>query len=84
MSNALSERNPDQRQALQKQCAYYRDLNTVSFADDLSRAANEPFTWALMFVPVAALWIIGGIVIGTLRWIGRGFGKTQKTPAPSV
>jgi hypothetical protein len=36
---------------------------------------------ALLLVPLAAFWIIGGIVTGTLRWIGRGF---QKTPSANT
>lgn len=29
--------------------------------------------WALTLIPIVLLWGIGGIVIGTLRWIRRGF-----------
>jgi hypothetical protein len=29
--------------------------------------------WAMMLVPLAAFWIIGGIIFATVRWIRRGF-----------
>jgi hypothetical protein len=54
-----------------------------SFADLYSRRGDAEVLWALTLIPIAILWIVGGIVIGTLRWIGRGFGKSQKTPAPT-
>jgi hypothetical protein len=28
--------------------------------------------WASMLIPVAVFWIIGGIVLATIRWISRG------------
>jgi hypothetical protein len=31
-----------------------------------------PF-WLLMLLPVAMLWLVGGIVVGTIRWVWRGF-----------
>jgi hypothetical protein len=49
------------------------NVANVSFGDDLSRAANDPWIWFILLAPIAALWIVGGIVIGTLRWIGGGF-----------
>ena len=29
--------------------------------------------WIAMFVPLALFWVIGGVVIATVRWIFRGF-----------
>jgi hypothetical protein len=68
-SNALSEKNPSQRQAHEQSCDRMHNTASVSFGDDLSRAANDPWIWFILFAPIAALWI----VVGTLRWIGRGF-----------
>ena len=32
--------------------------------------------WAALLVPIVLLWIIGGIVFGTVRWISRSFNET--------
>jgi hypothetical protein len=29
--------------------------------------------WAALLLPIALLWIIGGIVLGTVRWLARSF-----------
>jgi hypothetical protein len=29
--------------------------------------------WAFILVPIAGLWIVGGIVFAAIRWISRGF-----------
>jgi hypothetical protein len=73
LSNAASEKNPSQRQAHEQYCDRMHNVANVSFGDDLSRAANDPWIWFILLAPIAALWIVGGIVIGTLRWIGGGF-----------
>jgi len=33
--------------------------------------------WAALLLPIALLWIIGGIVFGTVRWLARSF-RTRK------
>jgi hypothetical protein len=33
--------------------------------------------WAVLLLPIALLWIIGGIVLGTVRWLARSF-RTRK------
>jgi hypothetical protein len=35
-------------------------------------------SWGIILVPIAIFWIIGGIVLATLRWIGRGFVRSGK------
>lgn len=72
-SKAILEKNPSQRQADEQYCDRMHNVETVSFGDDLSHAANDPASWLILLAPIAALWIVGGIVIGTLRWIGGGF-----------
>ena len=29
--------------------------------------------WTLLLLPIALVWLIGGIVFGTVRWVRRGF-----------
>jgi hypothetical protein len=29
--------------------------------------------WVVLLLPIALLWIIGGIVLGTVRWLVRSF-----------
>ena len=54
-------------------CDRMHNVETVSFSDDLSHAAGDPTIWLILLAPIVALWIGGGIAIGTLRWIGGGF-----------
>jgi hypothetical protein len=75
--DALSEKNPSERQGHENYCAHMRDISTVSFSDDVSRSMNDPWTWIMLLAPIASLWIVGSIVIGTLRWISRGFRKSS-------
>jgi hypothetical protein len=37
------------------------------------------FTWIMWLGPIALLWIVGGTVIGTTRWVMRGFTRRSDT-----
>ena len=39
----------------------------------LSQDKESWVIWIAMFVPLALFWVIGGVVIATVRWIFRGF-----------
>jgi hypothetical protein len=43
----------------------------------LSRMSNLPPFVVTMLVPIALLWIIGGIVIGPVRWVARRFTRRK-------
>jgi hypothetical protein len=34
--------------------------------------------WAMMLIPLAAFWIISGIIFATVRWIRQGFVESGK------
>ena len=38
---------------------------------------TDPRIWTGTFVSLAFLWIIGGIIFGTVRWIARGFAANR-------
>jgi hypothetical protein len=37
------------------------------------------FLWLMWLGPIALLWIVGGLVIGTTRWVMRGFTRRSDT-----
>jgi hypothetical protein len=37
------------------------------------------FIWLMWLGPIALLWIVGGTVIGTTRWVMRGFTRRSDT-----
>jgi hypothetical protein len=43
----------------------------------LARMSNLPPFVVTMLVPIALLWIIGGIVIGPVRWVARRFTRRK-------
>ncbi len=53
----------------------------MTFSDDRADPAVEPWLgvmlWLMWLGPIALLWIVGGIVIGTTRWVIRGFTKSD-------
>ena len=60
-----------QREAAEQHCEHL--YPTTSITDLFSGDATTGVLLALTLIPVAILWIVGGIVIVTLRWIARGF-----------
>jgi hypothetical protein len=83
---AVMNNTGDRENARIAECgeAYSRSLTTLPrlMTEFLTAGPDRLVFWSITLVPIVALWIIGSIVIGTLRWIGRGFGK--KTPAPTT
>jgi hypothetical protein len=59
-----------QRDAAERHCEQL--FPTVTFTDMFS-GESATVLWAFTLVPVALLWVVGSIIIVTLRWIARGF-----------
>jgi hypothetical protein len=38
---------------------------------------NQNFTWAFLLVPLVIFWVLGATIIGTARWIRRGFQRSK-------
>ncbi len=67
--------NGGTNQAAHNYCAHMRDLSVVSFSQVFLETPDAGWVWGIILAPIAALWIVGGIIFGTIRWIGRGFAK---------
>ena len=90
--NNLSQANADVRasgQEVPKGLEGPHDfcLEAASFvtASDFARAlvdgsSGSARLWRLMLLPIAALWLLGGIGFATLRWIAKGFSNHKRTP----
>ena len=74
-----AQQNPAAPQTLknmQEGCAGMRDASTVSFAGLFLNDGPHSWSsvlWAITLIPIAILWVVGSIMIVTLRWILRGF-----------
>ncbi len=38
-----------------------------------SEPGGAAILWGIILVPIALLWLIGGTIIGTVRWVATGF-----------
>jgi hypothetical protein len=38
---------------------------------------NQNIAWIILLVPLAILWVLGATIIGTARWIRRGFQSSK-------
>jgi hypothetical protein len=72
-SRTATEKSPSERQAHKNYCTHLRDISTVSFTDDLSKNASDPFSWEILLTPIAVLLVLGY----TVRWVVGGF---QRNP----
>ena len=56
-------------------------LKAMTFSDDRVDPTFKTWLgvmfWLQWLGPIALLWIVGGIVIGTTRWVIRGFTKSD-------
>jgi hypothetical protein len=66
------ELSRDQRNAECTVAAGYLDVPYFVTGHD------APFFWIFfILVPLALLWILGGVTLGTVRWIRRGFVRSS-------
>ena len=38
-----------------------------------SERNSATILWSVILIPIVALWIVGGLIIGTVRWVATGF-----------
>jgi len=44
--------------------------------------ADNKDMWGILLVPIILLWLVGGIIIGTVCWVRRGFTGPGKASWP--
>lgn len=67
----------DAAAASRARCTFIYHSEETSFSKTfLSLNRSTGYFWGAVLVPLVALWVLGGIVIGTLRWIRRYFHHT--------
>jgi hypothetical protein len=67
----------DSAAASRARCTFIYHSEETSFSKTfLSLNRSTAYVWGAVLAPVVALWVLGGIVIGTLRWTGRDFHHT--------
>lgn len=54
-------------------CEYVYSVTTTTLSKMIEDKDSKAILAVMIGGPIAALWLLGAIVIGTCRWISRGF-----------
>jgi hypothetical protein len=48
------------------------------FRAEVAQTFKDGFLWIILLGPIALLWLVGWIVLGTVRWVRRGFAGPRR------
>lgn len=67
-----------ERTAKLEQCRQSADYMTASKLSHefLAFDSASAFLWLLLIVPIGAFWVAAGALLGTVRWIRKGFAES--------
>ena len=66
--------SPEGAQTLTEEC--FRNAIVAGgneFRTLVAQTFKDVFLWIILLGPIALLWLVGWIVLGTVRWVRRGF-----------
>jgi hypothetical protein len=65
--------SPEGKRALDECFSNAIQAGGTEFRAEVAQTFKDVFLWIILLGPIILLWLVGWIVLGTVRWVRRGF-----------